>query len=344
MRTPRSRTSYWPKKQDKTTMQPIVRTLTLTGALLGTTLMASVPTHAETRDVTIDGGLAPLAGTLVMPDGTQPVPGVLLIAGSGPTDRNGNQLPGVAAATLELLAEGLAGNGIASLRFDKRGVGASAAAAGPQEETTFETFVDDAVSWAQFLSEQAGIECVYLIGHSEGALIAALAAQQVDVCGVVSISGAGSPIGEVIRRQLQAQADAGALPEALLIEANSILDRLGAAELVPDPPEALAPLFHPSVQPFLISWMAIDPVTAIAAADAPVLVMQGTTDIQVGVDQAELLAAARPGTQLIILDGVNHVLKVAPPDMAANVATYADPDLPLAPGVIDAIVEFIRSQ
>lgn len=325
-------------------MRMTSRTPSLSAALLGLALATVVPAHAETQDVTIDGGLAPLSGTLVMPDATEPVPAVLLIAGSGPTDRNGNQLPAVAAATLQLLAEGLAENGIASLRFDKRGIGASAAAASPQEETTFEVFVDDAVSWARFLTEQAGIECVYLIGHSEGALIAALAAQQVDVCGVVSIAGAGSPIGDIIRRQLSAQAEVGALPDTLPTAANSILDRLAAGELVPDPPEALAALFHPTVQPFLMSWMAIDPVAAIAAVEAPVLVLQGTTDIQVGVDQAELLAAARAGTELVILDGVNHVLKVAPLDMAANVATYSDPDLPLAPGVIEAVVEFVQAQ
>lgn len=316
--------------------------LTVASALMSTAAIVSA--HAETNEMTIDGGLAPLAGTFVMPDGTEPVPAVLIIAGSGPTDRNGNQLPAMSAGTLQLIAEGLAEQGIASLRFDKRGIGASAAAAGPQEETTFGVFVDDAVAWAQFLSTQPGVECVYLLGHSEGALIATLAAHQIEVCGVISISGAGQPIDEVLRQQLRAQADAGALPADLLASANTILDSLAAGEMVPDPPTALASLFHPSVQPFLMSWMAVDPAAAIAEVAAPVLIIQGTTDIQVGVDQAKMLAVARPDAQLVVLEGMNHVLKEAPLDMAANIATYANPDLPLAPGLVEAIAAFIAAR
>lgn len=316
--------------------------LAVASALVSTGAIA--PVHAETRDVTIGGDLAPLSGTLVMPDTAEPVPAVLIIAGSGPTDRNGNQPPAILADSLRLLAEGLTGQGVASLRFDKRGIGASAAAAGPQEETTFGVFVEDAVAWARFLSAQPGIECVYLLGHSEGALIASLAAAQIDVCGVISIAGPGLPIDDILRRQLAAQANAGALPDALLSAANSILDSLAAGDLVPDPPEALAPLFHPVVQPFLMSLMAIDPVAAIGEADAPVLIVQGTTDIQVGVDQAQLLASARPDAELVLLEGVNHVLKEAPLEMAANIATYSDQSLPLAPGIVEAIAGFILAE
>jgi len=301
---------------------------------------AALPGHAA--EVTIDGGRAPLHGDLTLPAAEGPVPAVLMIAGSGPTDRDGNTLPVSTPNTLRLLAEALGEQGIASLRFDKRGVGASAAAAGEQAETGFDVFVEDAVAWARFLEEQQGVGCVFLLGHSEGALIAALAAAEVDTCGVISIAGAGRPIGDVLRDQLTGLNAAGALPEPLFGQAMAILARLERGERVAEVPPELASLFHPVLQTFLLSWMEKDPAAAVAAIDAPVLVLQGTTDLQVGTADAELLAAANPRARLELLEGVNHVLKLAPPDQAANLATYADPNLSLAPGVAEMIAGFVQ--
>ena len=81
----------------------------------------------------------------------------------------------------------------------------------------------------------------------------------------------------------------------------------------------------------------------LAAYDGPVFIGQGTTDIQVGVIDAQALAAADPDATLKLWDGVNHVLKTAPADRAGNLATYADPDLPLAPGVTQDVAAFIRT-
>jgi pimeloyl-ACP methyl ester carboxylesterase len=106
-------------------------------------------------------------------------------------------------------------------------------------------------------------------------------------------------------------------------------------------PPPLMALFRPSVQPYLISWLPIDPAKAIAAVKAPLLIMQGTTDVQVNMEDARLLAAARPDAGFVLLEGANHVLKIAPADRVANIATYADPTLPLAPGVIPALMTFI---
>lgn len=299
-------------------------------------LVSSLACAAE-REVSIDGGRAPLYGALLTPDGARPGPAVLIIAGSGPTDRDGNSItPGVRPANLKLIAEGLAARGFATLRFDKRGIGKSAAAAGAEADLRFTHYVDDAAAWAKLLRDQPGVTCVVILGHSEGALIAALAAQKIPTCGVASISGIGRPLDVVLMEQLTAQN----LPANVIAQVSGVIAELKAGRTVAGIPATDA-LFRPSVQPYLISQFGIDPPAVLAAVKAPVLILQGDNDIQVSVTDARRLAAARPDAKLVILPGVNHVLKAAPADRAGNVATYADPTLPLAPGVIEAIGDFV---
>lgn len=281
---------------------------------------------------------APLHGTLLTPENARAV-GVIL-PGSGPTDRDGNSPMGVSASTYRLLAEGLAAQGIATVRIDKRGIGASAAAGPAEADLRFDAYVADARAWAAEAAGRAGKPCAWLIGHSEGALIALKAVEDGDdkICGLVLLSGAGRPAGVVIREQLTA------LPEPMKAQAFSALTELEAGRTVADTPPALAALFRPSVQPYLISWLPLDPAALIAAYDGPVFIGQGTTDLQVGVADAQALAAADPQATLKLWDGVNHVLKTAPADRAANIAAYSNPDLPLAPGVVEDVAAFIHDQ
>ncbi len=224
------------------------------------------------------------------------------------------------------------------MRIDKRGIGESAAAAPSEADLRITAYVEDARAWAAEAAARTGQPCAWLIGHSEGALIALAAADghADNICGLILLSGAGRPGGVILREQLGPQ-----LPEPMKTEAFDILSELEAGRTVADTSPALAALFHPSVQPYLVSWLALDPVALITAWDGPVLIGQGTTDIQIAVADAEAMAAARPDARLVLWDGVNHVLKVAPADRAANIATYADPDLPLAPGVVDDVAGFI---
>ncbi|VDC51506.1 hypothetical protein BREV_BREV_02774 [Brevundimonas mediterranea] len=251
---------------------------------------------------------------------------------------------GVSASTYRLLADGLAAQGIATLRIDKRGVGQSAAAGGDEFDLRFDAYVADARAWAAEAAGRAGKPCAWLIGHSEGALIALKAVEGGDdpesskVCGLILLSGAGRPAGAVIREQL------AALPEPMKAQAFSALTELEAGRTVADTPPALAALFRPSVQPYLISWLPLDPAALIAAYAGPVFIGQGTTDIQVGVADAQALAAADPQATLKLWDGVNHVLKTAPADRAANIAAYSTPDLPLAPGVVEDVAAFIQAR
>lgn len=279
---------------------------------------------------------APLHGTLLTPEGpTRAV--ALIIAGSGATDRDGNTAPAIVSSTYRLLAEGLAEHGVATVRTDKRGVGESAAALASEAGLVFTDYADDARAWAAEAARLTGQPCAWMIGHSEGALVALAAVTRDDdaVCGLVLLSGAGRPIGAVLREQL---ANA---PEPFLSQSMAILAELEAGRTVADIPPQLAALFRPSVQPYMISWLPLDPAEMVAAWSGPVMIGHGTTDIQVGTPDAETLAAARPDARLAIWQGANHVLKLAPEDRAANIAAYGDPTLPLAPGVVDDVAGFI---
>jgi hypothetical protein len=303
--------------------------------MLSLVLAAALLSDPVGTAVSLPTDRAPLHGTLLAPSDTRAA--ALIVAGSGPTDRDGNSPLGVSASSYRLLAEGLAAHGVATVRTDKRGVAASAFAGGREEDLRFTDYADDARAWAAETARLTGQPCAWLIGHSEGALVALVAASRDDeaICGLVLLSGAGRPIGAVLREQL------AGVPEPLLGQALAILAELEAGRPVAEVPPQLAALFRPSVQPYMISWLPLDPAALVAAYDGPVLIGQGTTDIQVGVADAQALAAARPDATLKLWDGVNHLLKIAPADRAANAATYSNPDLPLAPGVVDDIAGFI---
>ncbi len=289
----------------------------------------------ESTELLLETATGRLAGTLTRPSPAKAA--ALIVAGSGPTDRDGNGPYGRNDA-LKLLAEALAARGIASLRADKRGVGASAEALTAEAELRIDDLAADVVAWLDRLAEALPETPRLLIGHSEGALIATLAAQQHPVRGLVLIAGLGRPAVEIVRAQLRA----AALEPALLNEAEVILDALDAGRSVRDVPAALQALFRPSVQPYLRSWFRLDPQAELAALGVPALVIQGDRDLQVPLSEAELLASPRDGAELVIVEGMNHVLKAVPPERDANLASYGDAALPLAPGLVEAIERFVE--
>jgi pimeloyl-ACP methyl ester carboxylesterase len=295
----------------------------------------------RSEELLLGAGAQALHGTLLRPAGSTIAEPVLILPGSGPTDRDGNNPLGIAAQPYRLLAEALTARGMATLRIDKRGIGGSAGAGGREEDLRIGTFVDDARAWAARLRARTGARCVWLLGHSEGGLVALLAAQQNgDVCGIILVAAPGRPVGDVLREQLRA-----ALPgRPWLDRALAVLDELeaGRSVAVVHVPAPLIDMFRPSVQPYLMSMLSIDPAALLGRYGGPVLVVQGTNDLQVAVADARRLEASRSGVRLELIEGMNHVLKAAPVERAANVRTYGDPSLPLAPGLADAIAGFIR--
>lgn len=276
-------------------------------------------------DQTLQTSTGDLFGTLTVPitKGTFPV--ALIIAGSGPTDRNGNN-PQMKNNALQMLAHELAAQGIASMRYDKRGIGESAPAMISEEQLRFENYVEDAKAWAAQLKTDPRFRKLIVIGHSEGSLIGMLACEQADA--FVSLAGAGRPIDVILKEQLAAQLTG---KKKLLRAANEGISKLKEGKLVEDAPMELFGLFRPSVQPYLISWMKYDPANEISKLNIPIVIVQGTTDLQVQVKDAELLHQACPlNSELIVIEGMNHIFKMAPLDRVKNIETYSNPELPLA--------------
>lgn len=274
---------------------------------------------------------------LTLPDGDGPFPAVVIIAGSGATDKDGNSvgLPGK-NNSLKMLAEGLAEAGYASLRYDKR-----IFAGFTEQELVFEDFVADAVNAFKVLEAHPKTSKVGLAGHSQGSLVGMLAAQQVDVAFFISIAGASMAFDEIIAKQLRANP---ANPKSLIEKAENIMAELKKGNEVADVPPVLMTLYRPSVQGFIGSWMKYNPVKEIARLKIRTLIVNGTSDIQAGPENMYQLHEVAPTpTFTLEIEGMNHVLKDAPEERMANLATYSNPDLPLSAALIPGITSFIAS-
>ncbi len=291
--------------------------------------ISACPIQAETKTGKIDG-------TIDLPAGAGPFPVVVIIAGSGPTDRDGNQ-PRIKNDCLKQLGHGLAVKGIAALRYDRRGIGKSAAAWKKKEEDyRFEMRVEDVVAWIKVLRKDPRFSRVGVVGHSEGSLVGMIAAKQGGADAFVALAGCGRPASEVFRWQL-----ARNLPRALKEKSDRIIDELVAGRTVAATPKELAALFRPSAQPYLISYFKYDPAREVARLEVPVMIVQGTTDLQTPVDEAKLLAKAKKGARLCVIEGMNHVLKRAK-TAGEQKRTYFDPSVPLEPMVVEEVSAFLR--
>lgn len=298
----------------------------------------SDPTFSESEMV-LKTSTGDLFGTLTIPDDTKNCPIVLIVPGSGPTDRDGNSAMGLQTNAYKMLSEGLAKNGIATLRFDKRGIGKSKPAMTSESELTFETYINDVVAWVSRLKADQRFATIFVLGHSEGSLIGMIAAQQTNVAGFISVSGVGKSADKLLQEQLKTK-----LPPQLLHESNKILDSLRIGKTVSNVNSSLLSLYRPSVQPYMISWIKYDPQKEIGKLKVPVLIIQGSTDLQVSVDDAKLLSTAKPDAKLLIIDNMNHVLKDSDSDIQHNMATYSNPTLPLKAGLTDELVHFITTK
>jgi pimeloyl-ACP methyl ester carboxylesterase len=313
----------------------LIRALTVTLPLLTGLAQAATPSVLQ-RPISLDTGTGELFGTLLLPRSDAPVPVVLIIAGSGPTDRDGNNTDGGRNDSMKLLARVLAKHNIASVRYDKRGVAASKAATPDERNLSIEAYVADAAAWGKMLKTDPRLGRLILLGHSEGALVAALAAEQAGAAAVISVAGTGRPVDQVLREQLQYR-----LPPPLLQRSEQLIDSLKAGHTDDNVPPALDVVFRPSVQPYLISLLRQDPAAAFGKLQVPALIIQGRNDIQVGVGDAELLHAAKPDAELALIDGMNHVLRIVPNDIERQLASYKDPQLPLASEFSTRILRFI---
>jgi uncharacterized protein len=296
-------------------------------ALLPFTLKGQAELNLQTFTGTI-------YGTIQCPVTEKPGPVVLIIAGSGPTDRDGNN-PKMQNNSLKMLADSLFAHGIASVRFDKRGIAASKDAGPDESDLRFDKYVEDACAWVRLLQKDQRFSKVIVAGHSEGSLIGMIATYKLHADGFISIAGAGRSADLILKEQLAVQ------PDPIKRGCYATIDSLVAGKTVDDINPMLFNLFRPSIQPYLISWFKYDPLKEISKITVPILILQGTTDIQVSVEDAGLLGAAAPGAKISIIEGMNHIMKNAGQDRQENVATYTNPDLPVNVSLVTEIVNFL---
>lgn len=285
----------------------------------------------------------PLSGVVTDAGISSPV--LLIIPGSGPTDHDGNSPLGVKAQPYRLLANELLSRDISVVRVDKRGMFLSRSAIENPNDVTLETYARDALTWAAYLSDARHVSCVWVLGHSEGSQVAALAAH-IDarhICGLILASAPGRPGWAVLSGQLHARLlvtghshDMQAVDGA--IDALRHGHRVQAANL----PPMVQGLFRDNVQAYLMDWFRHDPVSDLAGSQVPTLVIEGTADQQVSVADGALLRQARPDVQLVIVNGMNHVWKASTSDSNADLATYAREDLPVMQALPEAIAQFMK--
>ncbi len=302
--------------------------------------------QAKEEEISIARNWGQLYGTLAVPDIGCDVAAVI-IAGSGPTDRNGNNRLGITTNCYLMLAQALEQAGIASLRYDKQGIGASRYT-NPEfryEDVRFYDFIEDAEACVAYLKD-SGFKKIVLIGHSEGSLIGLVAATETSaVDGVVSISGAGYPMGDILMTQLKRQLTA--YNPDMIPQVESIISRFELGEAVPesDIPQELRALFNPAIQPFLISQMQYDPREVIGRVKQPVIVIGGDNDVQISPENAGMLADAQPRAEMCIIEGMTHVFKVtSETDLQMQYMTvYRDGELPVSEELVNVTASFIKN-
>ena len=297
-----------------------------------------VPLKDTEQLVTINTASSELKGTLSVPKVSSKIPVVLLIAGSGPTDRNGNSnlMKGKPNYFLKISDELYASN-IAVLRYDKRGIGQSTTTKS-EIKYKFEDMVDDAAALIKFLRKDSRFSKVIVAGHSEGSLIGMLASEREKPDGFISLAGAGFPIIELLKSQYKEVLSADDYKTT-----SAVLDTIKAGKPVKQQlKNGLEVQFRPSIRPYLHSWMVYDPQIVLSKLTIPILLIQGTNDIQVNVENAKQLKKAMPGAKLVLIDGMSHILKEGPTDRQLNMATYSNDQLALHPKLVPELTQIIN--
>ncbi|RNC84937.1 MAG: alpha/beta hydrolase [Winogradskyella sp.] len=300
--------------------------------LFSCTLLSQEQKYSDT-----EVSITPLIdGSLLLPENVSKPPLVIIIAGSGPTNRNGNQ-NFLKSNNLKKLAHRLADNKIASFRYDKRIVKQIKLGKVNVKDMRFDDFVDDAKAVVSYFHDSDQFSRIYLIGHSQGSLVAMLATDD-KIDGLISLAGAGQNIGDVIVEQINNTA------RQFAEETKVVVEKLKKGETTTDFPPALASMFNMDTQPFMISWMAYEPTAIISELKLPILLVNGTKDLQVSVEEAKLLSEANSNAELKIIENMNHVLFTIEGDKLENSKSYNEAFRKLNPIMIEAIVSFINEK
>jgi pimeloyl-ACP methyl ester carboxylesterase len=301
------------------------------------TVEKKVPVPSGEKEISIYSAAGTkLYGTLLSKNNQQKL--AIIIAGSGPTDRNGNSTISPPTNEYQMLAYNLDSENIASFRYDKRGIAKSAYDGMKEGNLVFEDYVKDAEKIFDYLHDTLGFKNIYFIGHSEGSLIAMLASEKKNVSGYISVAGAGRPIEEILEEQMQKQP----LPDSVKQQIPVIFNQLKKGKEAENIPSSLNMLFRKSIQPYIISWLKFSPQKEIKKLNCPILILQGGCDIQVKELDAKNLHEANKKSTLDIIPNMSHTLKNAGNDCVDQQKTYTDGSMPLDEILVKDIVDFIR--
>ena len=300
-------------------------------------LQASTAFAFDSSRITADRSPARLVGTLLRPRGVSRPPTVIFVGGAGPVDRDGNLVgtPGRTDA-IRQLAESLAVRGIASVRYDKRGVGASAKAMLPEHRMSFDILAEDAATFIYEVRRRV-LGPIVLLGYDEGALVAAITQRLLVADAYIFIGGPSRPADALLREQL-----VPGQPPEMAARIDTLIRAMRADSTVTTVPFSLAPIFRPSLQPYLRSWMRYDPALELSRISYPCLLVHGAHDLQVASAEADTLAKAQPLCLRATVDSMTHTLKRGGSDVAQQEPAWRDPDTPLAPGLVRTIADFVR--
>ena len=272
-------------------------------------------------------------GTLLTPDGIEQPPLVIFIAGSGPTDRNGNQAL-MKNDMLKKLAESLSERGIATFRYDKRVV-KQLRTRNLDKNIRFDDFVTDAKSVINhFKSTYSNL---IVAGHSQGSLVGLLTLDA-GANGFISLAGAANSIDQIILEQISKSAP------FFTADTKRVLDLLKSGQTTTDFPPALSSIFNLDLQPFMSNWMQYNPKDLIKKLEIPVLIINGTKDLQVAITEAQQLKEAKEEAQLEIIENMNHLLFEINGDDLVNSKSYNDNSYVVMPQVIEIITAFIKKE
>ncbi len=283
----------------------------------------------------VDISVSPfIDGTLMKPDVSEKTPLVIIIADSGPTDRNGNQQM-MKNNSLRFLAEELYTNNIASFRYDKRIIKQMKERTLSEESIRFDEFITDAIAVTDFFMKGGAFSKIYIIGHGQGSLVGMIAAKD-RADGFISIAGMGQEIDDVIVAQLVEQVP------GLEENARQAFDDLRVIGVAVNYSPGLTSIFRKDIQPFMRSWMLFNPSVEIANLKIPTLIINGDKNLEVQISESEILQKAQPNAQYEIIPKMNHILKKIEGDDLENSKSYNQYNLKVMPEVIEIISSFIK--
>lgn len=288
------------------------------------------------QQITIPGPQGLLAGAYMQVTGATTA--VVIVPGSGPTDRDGNGPNGLNSNSYLYLARAFAEMGLSSLRIDKRGMFGSHQAINDANDVVLQDYASDVQRWCRHLLHEYDITHIVLAGHSEGGLVALKAAADCPgLQGLMLMATPGRPAKDMLLAQLVQNAGLGKADTDSVADFLEALKRDGNAD-THMLPRGVQDLFPPAIHGYLVDLLNADPVSLADRLDCPVLVMQGLEDIQVTEEDAGILYHAISGAKIVLCPNATHMMKAAVPD--APLATYCDPALALDPAWVEGLRQF----